>query len=76
MESEEVEAGFILNGLSQAVYVVNNLSMSETLSSTFQNALVQYQKQTYLMERGLTPEEIVQLYRTDGFTGAGQKQCK
>ncbi len=65
VESEEVEAGFILNGLSQAVYVVNNLSMSETLSSTFQNALVQYQKQTYLMERGLTPEEIVQ---ADSFT--------
>lgn len=65
VESEEVEAGFILNGLSQAVYVVNNLSMSETLSSTFQNVLVQYQKQTYLMERGLTPEEIVQ---ADSFT--------
>lgn len=60
VENEEVEAGFILNSPSEAVYVVNNLSMSETLSETFQNALTQYQKQTYLMERGLTPEEISQ----------------
>lgn len=61
VEKEEVKAGFILDSVSGFTYVVNNLSMTETLSSRFQNALVQYQKQSYLAEKGLSMEEISQL---------------
>ncbi len=60
VEAEEIEAGFVLNGPSDAVYVVNNLTMSENLSQTFSSALAQYQKQTYLKDHGLSPEEIAQ----------------
>lgn len=60
VEAEEIEAGFVLNGPSDAVYVVNNLTMSENLSQTFSSALTQYQKQTYLKDHGLSPEEIAQ----------------
>lgn len=65
VEAEEIEAGFVLNGPSDAVYVVNNLTMSENLSQTFSSALAQYQKQTYLKDHGLSPEEIA---RADSFS--------
>lgn len=58
VEKEEVKAGFILESKSDFIYVVNNLSMSDSLSGQFENAMVEYQKENYLKEKGITKEEI------------------
>lgn len=65
VENQEVKAGFILNSDSDFVYVVNNLSVTETLSGSFESALLQYQKQSFLEEKGLSPQEVAEL---DGLT--------
>lgn len=61
VETEEVTAGFVVNSPSDFVYVVNNLSVTETLSGRFQNALLQYQKQSFLQEKGLSSHEVAEL---------------
>lgn len=60
VESEEVEAGFILESLSDVTYVVNNLSMGEEYSYMFQNALSTFQRMQYLKEKGLSTEEVME----------------
>lgn len=60
VEEEEVEAGFILESLSDVTYVVNNLSMGEEYSYMFRNALGIYQRMHYLGEKGLSPEEVME----------------
>lgn len=60
VEEGEIEAGFILDSLSSVTYVVNNLSMSDTYADMFETALTQYQKQLYLVEKGLTPNEAAE----------------
>ncbi|MDO4340511.1 MAG: ABC transporter permease [Eubacteriales bacterium] len=60
VEAGEIEAGFIMDSLNSVTYVVNNLSMHDTYSEQFENALGQYQKQLYLMEKGLTPAEAAE----------------
>ncbi len=60
VEQEEIEAGFILESLSDVTYVVNNLSMSERYSYMFQNALSTYQRMQYLKEKGLSAEEVME----------------
>lgn len=61
VETEEVTAGFVVNSSSDFVYVVNNLSVTESLSGRFQNALLQYQKQSFLQEKGLSSDEVAEL---------------
>ncbi|MGF0031812.1 ABC transporter permease [Bariatricus sp. SGI.154] len=61
VETEEIEAGFVLKDGYQVTYVVNNLSISDTLSEQFGMALNQYRKQQYLVELGLSPEEAANL---------------
>lgn len=61
VEKEEIEAGFILRDGYQAVYVVNNLSISDTLAEQFAEVLNQYRKQQYLAELGIGPEEVMNL---------------
>lgn len=58
VRSGELRAGFILESLTHAVYVVDNMSMNERLSGEFGEALGNYQKQQYLMGKGLTAEEV------------------
>ena len=54
---EEIEAGFVLQSALEATYVVDNLSMTDSLSDVFCESLEQYQKQQYLTEKGLSPQE-------------------
>lgn len=61
VETGTAEAGFVLNTASEATYVVNNLEMYDSLSDMFSQACVQYQKQSYLLDKGLTGEEIAGL---------------
>lgn len=61
VEAEEIEAGFVLEDGYQVTYVVNNLSISDTLSEQFGMALNQYRKQQYLVEKGLSLEDAANL---------------
>lgn len=61
VETEEIEAGFVLKDGYQVTYVVNNLSVSDALSEQFAEVLNQYRKQQYLVELGLSPEEAANL---------------
>ena len=58
VENETVEAGFILGGPTDVTYVVNNMEISESFSEAFSGALAAYQKEAYLLEKGLTDAEI------------------
>lgn len=60
VEQEEIEAGFILESISDVTYVVNNLSMSDEYSYMFEEALGRYQRMLYLQEKGLSPEEAME----------------
>lgn len=57
VESGEIEAGFILNNASDVTYVVNNLNIDDRLSGDFTEAFGKYQKQQYLLSKGLSAEE-------------------
>lgn len=57
VKENQAEAGFVVKNSSEAVYVVNNLGMYDTYSQEFADAMSLYQKQEYLMEKGLTQEE-------------------
>lgn len=54
------EAGFVLNAPGEVTYVVNNLEVYDHLSEKFAETYTMYQKQEYLLEKGLTAEEIAQ----------------
>lgn len=58
--SGEIEGGFILNNASDVTYVVNNLNINDTLSRDFTEALGSYQKQQYLLAKGLSAEEAAE----------------
>lgn len=60
VESGEIEAGFILNSASDVTYVVNNLNIDDRLSQDFTEAFGSYQKQQYLLAKGLSAEEAAE----------------
>ena len=60
VESGEIEAGFILNSASDVTYVVNNLNIDDRRSRDFTEAFSRYQKQQYLVAKGLSPEEAAE----------------
>lgn len=57
VELGDVEAGFILESISDVTYVVNNMSLSDEYSYMFEDALRTCQRQEYLLEKGLSAEE-------------------
>ncbi len=60
VKSEEVLSGFILQSATEVTYVVNDLSMYDYQSESFSMILSEYYKQQYLLEKGLTVEEIME----------------
>lgn len=61
VEKEEIDAGFVINGLGNVTYIVNNLGLGDnSVIEQFRAVLTAYEKQQYLMEKGLTSEEIQQ----------------
>ena len=60
VESGKVEAGFLMEGPMEVTYVVNDLSMYDYLGDMFSQTLSECYKQQYLMEKGLTAEEIAE----------------
>ncbi len=60
VEAGEIEAGFIMKNATEVTYVVNNLSVHDYLGNAFSQTLAECYKQQYLMDKGLTPEEVVE----------------
>ena len=54
----ETEAGFILKGVGDVTYVVNDMEMSDRKSDTFREALFEEIKEQKLLEAGISKEEI------------------
>lgn len=64
VEKETVEAGFVWKD-QEIEYVVNNLAMDDYLAETFAQSAALYQKQQYLQEQGLTPEQFLEAESID-----------
>lgn len=60
VETGELEAGFVIENPTEIVYVVNDLSMYDYLGDMFSQTLSECYKQQYLMDKGLTAEEIAE----------------
>lgn len=60
VEAGEVEAGFIMKSATDMTYVVNNLGMYDYAEESFTYALQEVYKQQYLMEQGLSAEQILE----------------
>ncbi len=60
VEAGEVEAGFIMKSATDVTYVVNNLGMYDYAEESFTHALQEVYKQQYLMEQGLSAEQILE----------------
>lgn len=60
VEAGDVEAGFIMESPIDITYVVNDLSMYDYLGDMFSQTLSECYKSQYLMEKGLTAEEIAE----------------
>ena len=60
VEAEEIEAGFVIESPTEIIYVVNDLSMHDYLGDMFSQMLAEYYKQQYLIDKGLTVEEITE----------------
>lgn len=60
VEEGKLEAGFVIKSPTEVVYVVNDLSMYDYLGDMFSQTLSECYKQQYLMEKGLTAEEIAE----------------
>lgn len=60
VEIGDVEAGFIMESKTDVTYVVNDLSMTDYMGDFFGEGLAEYYKQQYLIEKGLTAEEIIE----------------
>ncbi len=60
VELGELDAGFIIENPTEVVYVVNDLSMYDYLGDMFGQTLAECYKQQYLIDKGLTPEEIAE----------------
>ena len=58
VEAGDVKAGFVMNSPTDVTYVVNDLSMYDYLGDMFSQTLSECYKQQYLLEKGLTAEEI------------------
>jgi len=58
VEVGDVEAGFVMKNPTDVTYVVNDLSMYDYLGEMFSQTLSECYKQQYLLEKGLTAEEI------------------
>lgn len=58
VEAGDVEAGFVMKSATDVTYVVNDLSMYDYLGDMFSQTISECYKQQYLMEKGLTAEEI------------------
>lgn len=56
----ELDAGFTIQSPTEIVYVVNDLSMYDYLGEMFSQTLAECYKQQYLIDKGLTPEEIAE----------------
>lgn len=60
VENEDVLAGFIMKSATEVVYVVNDLSMSDYLGDQFQYTLAENYKYQYLLEKGLSWDDIME----------------
>lgn len=60
VEAEEVEAGFVMKSPTDVTYVVNDLSMYDYLGDMFSQTLSACYKQQYLLDKGLSAEEIAE----------------
>lgn len=60
VEDGDVEAGFVMKSATDVTYVVNDLSMYDYLGEMFSETLAECYKQQYLLEKGLTAEEILE----------------
>ena len=60
VEAGDVEAGFIMESPIDITYVVNDLPMYDYLGDMFSQTLSECYKSQYLMEKGLTAEEIAE----------------
>lgn len=60
VEMGKLEAGFVIQSPTEIVYVVNDLSMYDYLGDMFGQTLAECYKQQYLIDKGLTPEEITE----------------
>jgi len=60
VEFGDVEAGFMIESPTEIIYVVNDLSMYDYLGSMFSQTLSECYKQQYLLDKGLTAEEIAE----------------
>ena len=60
VEQGELDAGFVIKSPAEVVYVVNDLSMYDYLGDMFGQTLAECYKQQYLLDKGLTPEEIAE----------------
>lgn len=60
VEAGELDAGFVVESPTEIVYIVNDLSMYDYLGEMFGQTLAECYKQQYLLEKGLTPEEIAE----------------
>ena len=60
VEAGELEAGFVIESPTELVYVVNDLPMYDYLGDMFSQTLSECYKQQYLLNKGLTAEEIAE----------------
>jgi len=60
VEAETVEAGFVMKSPTDVTYVVNDLSMYDYLGDMFSQTLSACYKQQYLLDKGLSAEEIAE----------------
>lgn len=60
VEAGEIDAGFVMGSPTEVTYVVNDLSMYDYLGEMFSQTLSEVYKQQYLLEKGLTAEEIIE----------------
>ena len=60
VEEGTLEAAFVIESPTELVYVVNDLSMYDYLGDMFSQTLSECYKQQYLMDKGLTAEEITE----------------
>lgn len=60
VEARDIEAGFVMESPTEVTYVVNDLSMYDYLGEMFSQTLSECYKHQYLLEKGLTTEEIIE----------------
>lgn len=60
VEAGDVKAGFVMASATEVTYVVNDLSMYDYLADMFADTLSEAYKQQYLLDKGLTAEEILE----------------